>query len=277
MKKNRQKNDEYFVQCKTHNNKNYISYCLDCNIHLCKDCLRSRIHFNHSKNDIIEIQPFEEELRIVDQVIKYYKKKLNDLKEEKINKTEELKNILKKNEKKENDLIKKLEKINSNNKKNDIELNNQKFKLDIKKIIREFENKIKLRKDKYIEDKKAIYNKYKLQMQKEEIHNKVKIEKLNKKYIDDLRSFQFEEKIENMENLIKINEIIFNFYNSYNDNYYNSININNLLLNYCDNEYIANRIIKKQCNTNYKEIITVINQRKNNYLKNIVSQLNNRI
>ena len=277
MNKRKKKNDEYLTQCKTHKNKIYNSFCLECNIHLCKDCERTRIHFNHKKNNISEIQPIEEELRIVDQIIKYYKNKLNDLKNEKINKTEELENILKTNKKKEIDLLESLEKQNKINEKNEIKLNNEKFKSDIEDIIKDFKYKIILRKDKYKEDKKAIYNKYKLLNQKDEIHNKVKIEKLNKKFINDLRSFQFEEKIENMENLIKINEIIFNFCNSYHDNYYNSININNLLLNYCDNKYIENKIIKEQFKTNYNEIITLIYQRKKNLLESIVSNYNNRI
>ena len=36
-------------------------------------------------------------------------------------------------------------------------------------------------------------------------------------------------KIENMENLKKINEIVYKTYNICNDNYYNCMNINNIL------------------------------------------------
>lgn len=73
-------------------------------------------------------------------------------------------------------------------------------------------------------------------------------------------AFNFETKIENLEKIIKLNEIIFNFYNSYNDNYFNEININNLLLNYCENENIINKIIKEECRNNYDKILTLINQ-----------------
>ena len=38
---------------KKYNNK-YVSYCFDCNIHLCKECLKTRNHINHRKNNIIE-------------------------------------------------------------------------------------------------------------------------------------------------------------------------------------------------------------------------------
>ena len=38
--------------CDIHNLR-YEYYCLDCNIHLCKDCLKLRNHVNHFKNNII--------------------------------------------------------------------------------------------------------------------------------------------------------------------------------------------------------------------------------
>ena len=47
-----------FDICQIHNNK-YECYCLDCKIHLCKECLKLRNHINHTKNNIIEIQPNE--------------------------------------------------------------------------------------------------------------------------------------------------------------------------------------------------------------------------
>ena len=75
---------------KKYNNK-YVSYCFDCNIHLCKECLKTRNHINHRKNNIIEIQPIQEELDIIKEVIKDYKLKKEILKEERINKKNELK------------------------------------------------------------------------------------------------------------------------------------------------------------------------------------------
>ena len=41
--------------CDIHNNK-YISYCFNCNNHLCNECLKNREHINHYKNYIIEIK-----------------------------------------------------------------------------------------------------------------------------------------------------------------------------------------------------------------------------
>ena len=50
-------------QCDIHK-KDYISDCFKCNLHLCKDCLKARIHLNHKKNNLIEIQPLKEVLRL---------------------------------------------------------------------------------------------------------------------------------------------------------------------------------------------------------------------
>ena len=43
-------------KCDKHN-KIYASYCFDCNIHLCKDCLKKGEHGYHYKINIIEILP----------------------------------------------------------------------------------------------------------------------------------------------------------------------------------------------------------------------------
>ena len=65
----------YQVECKKHlsyKDNSYVTYCLDCKCHLCKECLKTREHFNHRKNNIIEIRPREEELNIIKEVIKDY-------------------------------------------------------------------------------------------------------------------------------------------------------------------------------------------------------------
>jgi len=80
-------------KCEIHTNYNkYISYCFDCNKHLCKQCLRSRSHINHIKNNLIEIQPMEEELNIINEVILDYKHKIENIKIEKKNKIKKKEN-----------------------------------------------------------------------------------------------------------------------------------------------------------------------------------------
>ena len=64
MKKYNNKNTNK-DKCDGHNNKEYECYCLDCNKHLCKECLKTRDHINHRKNSIIEIQPNKNELKII--------------------------------------------------------------------------------------------------------------------------------------------------------------------------------------------------------------------
>ena len=50
-------------------------YCLECNIHLCEICLKSRKHLIHNKINIKEILPNEKELNIINNIIKDIKNK----------------------------------------------------------------------------------------------------------------------------------------------------------------------------------------------------------
>ena len=96
MKKYNNKNLNNDI-CDIHNNK-YDCFCFDCNKHLCKECLKSRDHINHKKNNIIELQPNKNELNIIEDIIRFYEDKIEKLEKEKINKTSEINlNNLKKN------------------------------------------------------------------------------------------------------------------------------------------------------------------------------------
>ena len=82
IKEKEEKNiEELKDKCKIHN-KNNECYCFDCNCHLCNECLKTRIHINHKKSNIIEIKPVDEELNIINKVVEDYKDKLKKLKEE---------------------------------------------------------------------------------------------------------------------------------------------------------------------------------------------------
>ena len=74
---------EFKDQCENHKNNYYISYCFDCNNHLCKECLKIGNHINHKKNNIIEIQPIDSELKIISEIINSHKNELENLKKEK--------------------------------------------------------------------------------------------------------------------------------------------------------------------------------------------------
>ena len=42
-------------KCEIHENNKFICYCFDCKTHLCNECLKTRTHINHRKNNIIEL------------------------------------------------------------------------------------------------------------------------------------------------------------------------------------------------------------------------------
>ena len=81
-------------QCAMHKSNNYISYCFECNCHLCNECLKIGTHLIHKKSNIIEIQPIEKELKIISEVIKNKKINLEKLYKQKERKTKELNNEL---------------------------------------------------------------------------------------------------------------------------------------------------------------------------------------
>ena len=71
-------------KCEKHS-KEYRVYCFDCKCHLCKECLKLKIHKTHNKVILEEEQPNEEELNIIKNKIEYYKDKIKNIKENKIN------------------------------------------------------------------------------------------------------------------------------------------------------------------------------------------------
>ena len=102
-------------KCKIHERNNYICYCFDCKTHLCNECLKTRIHINHRKNNIIEIKPREEEKEIIDEVIRDYENKLEEKIIEKEKKTKEYEEKKKKEKKEKRKEEKKLERENKIN------------------------------------------------------------------------------------------------------------------------------------------------------------------
>ena len=244
--------------CGEHNSKKYVSYCFDCHCHLCEECLKTRKHISHNKNNIIEIKPIKEELNIIEEVIKDYKIKIENLKNEKINRIKELENSLSAKKINEDEKLKKKIELNGKKKSSEVKLNYDKYISDIKEIKKRYEKEIKNRENKYKKDEDKIYNKYKIMEEKEHIIHKLKSEELDKKYHDIINNLTYDTKIENMTNTKKINEIIYNTYNSYNDNYYNSININKILLTYLTNEHINSEIMKSILKDKYEEIKKII-------------------
>ena len=255
--------DELKDKCKIHKDNNYVCYCLDCSCHLCNECLKKRIHVNHRKSIIVEIKPKKEEFDIVDEVIKDYEVKLENVKNEQKKKKYECEELLKKEKNKEKSKLERENKINEEKEKEEKEINNIKYLNDIEKIRKRYENEIKERKQKYEDENHNISKKYKLINEKERIKYDLKIEKLILKYRNIINKYEFDKKIENYDKMLRINKMVFNIYNNYNNNYFNSLNINTLLLSYIKNEYINIKIIRNKLRDNYDEIIKAVKLKRN--------------
>ena len=255
--------DEIKDECQIHKNKIYICYCFDCKSHLCNECLKTRMHIHHRKSNIIEIKPREEEIDIIDEVIRDYDKKLEEVKREQVNKNKEMKENFNKEKRRENKKLEKENKINEIKEKEELKENNIKYMKDIEEIRNRYENEIKLRKIKYEEENINIRNKYNLINEKEKMKTKIKIEKIDKKYKNEINKYEFEKRIEDYDKILRINKIVYNSYNKYNNNYFNSVNINSLLIYYINNQNINDNIIKIKLKDKYDEITNIIKQKRN--------------
>ena len=84
-------------KCNKHNNEEYFSYCFDCKIHLCKECMKSKEHNYHYKIYMLEIIPDIKVLNDIEDIIKQNKIKIANLNDEKTSKEKKLESILKHN------------------------------------------------------------------------------------------------------------------------------------------------------------------------------------
>jgi len=253
MKKYNNKNINKDI-CIDNNHNNYYEYfCLDCKKHLCKECLKTRYHIGHKKNLILEIQPSKKELNIIESIIKSYEDKIDNLEREKIIKSKEMNNKLKesKNKLKEKNELKMKE--NNNNMDKEIELKNEEYLLKIKNIKNKDKNSIKLIEYNYEKNINEIKNKYKIINNNNNKNFKNEIISLENKYRKKIQIYNYDENIENMIYIRRLYEVIYNTYNIYNNNYHNSININNILINIFNNKSNIN----KELNNQYENIIRI--------------------
>ena len=217
--------------CKVHNNI-FVSYCYECKMHLCDECLKSRKHINHKKSNMIEVQPIKEELEIIDEVINDYKIEIKNLEKEQKEKKDELEKLLNKEKDEEKNNYNDKFKYNKKKEEEDLKRNKKKYLSDLEDIKKEYENKIKLRKNKYLEDNEITMNKYKLKNEKLIAEYNLQIDKLVENYKVIIQNLKYETNIEKNENMLRLNEIIYNSYKNLKNFYNSSLNINNLLLFY---------------------------------------------
>ena len=92
---------------------------------------------------------------------------------------------------------------------------------------------------------------------KENIQMEKEISSLNEKYKRKIQRYNCNEYIENTNYLKRLNEIIYNTYQEYNNNYYNSLSINNILINIFNNKIYIGDDLKNE----YENIIKIKNER----------------
>ena len=240
--------------CQIHKNQ-YMSFCFDCKKHLCKECLKTRDHIYHNKNNIIEIQPIKTELKIIKKIVKYYDDKLEKLKNKKFLIKKRLNSFLDKCKTNIDNILQK--EINSSETKKKLELENNKIKFssDIKKIREKYEKEIKNLKELFNKNEIIIDNKYQIKKEKLELYYKYKFLLYQNKCDDILRKVSFDKNIENLTNLKRLNELVYNTYNLYNNNYYNSKNINNIIISLHQNNIHFKSFIQNESSETDYEII----------------------
>ena len=257
-------------KCKIHK-EIYICYCFDCKIHLCKKCLQLRNHISHYKSYIIEIKPNQKELMILENNIKNYGYKLDYLEKGKFrndinDKLREYKNRI--NQKKE--LKEKQNKIIMEKELKSIK---DEYLSDMKDIKIRLYEVIKKRKHQYKNNLDKIIQKHKVIDEYNNALFKNKIKNLEKKFQQIMQKSGINQKIENLRNIKRLNEILYNTYYSYSNNYYNSININSILENLYNNNIQKNNNINEEI----ENIIKIKNEKDKIKIKNNIinhNQLN---
>ena len=110
-------------KCNKHKEEDYLSYCFECNMHLCKKCLKTGEHGYHYKINIIEVIPKYKILTKIENLIKNNDKKMKDLIKNKKDIEDKLNGILNERINKMNEIKIKKNKI----KEKELQLNNDKY------------------------------------------------------------------------------------------------------------------------------------------------------
>ena len=271
--------------CNKHK-KEYLSYCFECNKHLCKKCLKTGTHGYHYKIYIDEVLPKHKIITKIENLIKNNDKKRNDLMENKKADEKKIKEILKENKNKIKKIKRKNEEENNKNKEEELKLNKDKYELELEKLKKEYNNKIKVIKMKYNKNKNEIDKKYKIiNDNNEKIYNN-KINRLKKEMDIIIDNYGYNEKINKITNFNDLIKIIYKTFINCNNNYYNAMNLNNIYNKYfnkdCDIVKLKenHNIIKnyedkiKEKNNDYETKINEKEKEKNNMIKDYETKIN---
>ena len=130
-----------------------------------------------------------------------------------------------------------------------MEENKKNYINDINNIKKRFENKLKFRKDIYIIRLKNIIHNYYLKINKLKNFFKNKKNKFLTEINHKMNYKQniFDKSITKYKELIQINELVYNVFNAYKEEYYNNLNIINIITVYNGKEVeIQNNNIKNK-------------------------------
>ena len=199
------------------------------------------------KNNLLEIQPSDKEINLVNEYIDDLKKKKENFEKERDKKIIDIKNKVNKEKKNIQNLFNEFVNNSKHKLNNEIYLHKKNLKYELNKLKNEYENKKKLtinRFNIYLKNLKYNFKKeiddYKI------ISYKNNLDKIEIKYKNDYNSLlnYYNKNINNVTDLLDINKIIKNSYLKYKNNYYNNINFLSILS--CSKKSMENNNIINQ-------------------------------
>ena len=218
------KTRELNIKCLEHN-KEICSYCLDCQKQLCDECLKNAFHFDHKKTILTEMQLSKKEKEVYDKIINALKEEEKKIENEQKVNFDKLYNIL-------------VEERDQIEKNYDIQVtkNNNNLVYELEKNKNELEIKLKELELKYKKKEHEICEKYARLNNEEKILKMEKINLSQKKYEQKIEELKIKNNLDNINNQIKINEILKTSYEKYPNNYNNNANIINIMFSYYKNQ-----------------------------------------
>ena len=267
------------IKCFEHINNNIIGYCHSCNKQLCHECIRSTLHYKHEKTEYEEIKEIinknEERMENVKNSFEEKKQTIEKNGEKIIE--EALKEH--KNEKKkiENEYYTKIKEL-SNEKNVNLQKERNKYNEDLKKLEKEYLENIQKKKNEFSKNKNKINEKYEKDIESQKNDQNKKLKNLKEKWKKQKK--ELEENVEceknNINNMMKINEIVQNSVVKNDYNYYDYLNYIKIISLFEEKEKIKenNKIEEKKNNENNLEKTITLNISNLNEDHNILAKRN---
>ena len=76
-------NNEKNIKCLLHPQEKNLAFCFNCNTHICKKCLKSQKHINHTKNNLLEVSVSSKIKKSLNNIINIYENRIIQLNKEK--------------------------------------------------------------------------------------------------------------------------------------------------------------------------------------------------